>query len=537
MNKPLLEIRDLSVSFKSPSGQIDVTRGFNLSLEKGGTVGIVGESGSGKTLSMLAMTRLLPAQAFVSSGSIRLADIDLLDLDSARFHQQISGRRLSMIFQEPMTALNPVYSIGRQLMETMMVHEGMGRSAAYARALEMLDAVKMPLPRLRMNQFPHQLSGGQRQRIMIAMALMNNPDVLVADEPTTALDVTVQDEIIQLLVELQHQLGMAMIFISHDLGVVSRVSEDVLVMRKGEIVETGKTESVLSAPTHSYTKGLLECLWRLEEKKPGIAANSPDVILNVKEISKTYKVRAGMLKKSRTVEALKPTSFSVYAGETLAIVGESGSGKSTIAKIINGLITSDHGQVMIGKIPIDKISTTDRARLIQPIFQDPFSTLNPSHTIGQIVARPLLIHKTVKPEAIDAKVLETLRKVGLAAEYIHRFPGQLSGGQRQRVAIARAIILQPRILICDEPTSALDVSIQAQILDLLCSLQTELNVTLVVISHDMAVVGYLADRVLIMLDGELIESGAAARVLESPQTEYAKKLMSSVYSVPRAATS
>lgn len=537
MSQPLLEIENLAVSFKSPAGQVDVTHGFNLSLQRGETIGIVGESGSGKTLSMLAMTRLLPAQAFVSSGAIRMGGTDLLALDAASFHRQISGRRVSMIFQEPMTALNPVYSIGRQLTETMIVHEGLSASVATARALEMLEAVKMPQPRLRMNQYPHQLSGGQRQRIMIAMALMNKPDVLVADEPTTALDVTVQDEIIKLLVELQQQLGMAMIFISHDLGVVSRVSERVIVMRKGETVERGETKSVLQAPSHEYTQGLLQCLWRLEDKKLSTESPHREPILRAEGIAKRYKLSAGLLKKSRKVDALKETSFSVYAGETLAIVGESGSGKSTLAKIINGLISSDRGKVTVENTAIEDIPVKQRARLIQPIFQDPYSTLNPTQTIGQIVARPLHIHKTVAAEDIEAKTLETMQKAGLSADFVHRFPGQLSGGQRQRVAIARAIILQPRILICDEPTSALDVSIQAQILDLLCKLQRELQMTLVVISHDMAVVGYLADRVFIMLDGELIESGSAAEVLQSPRTAYAKKLMSSVYRVPRASAS
>ncbi|NRA15532.1 MAG: ABC transporter ATP-binding protein [Oceanospirillaceae bacterium] len=534
MTEPLLKICNLAVSFKTHYGQLEVTRGFNLTLNKGETVGIVGESGSGKTMSMLAMARLLPGQAYVSSGSIQFAGADLLDLNTSEFHQQISGKRIAMIFQEPMTALNPVYTIGRQLTETMLLHENASQAAANKRAIEMLEAVKMPQAALRMEQYPHQMSGGQQQRVMIAMALMNKPDLLIADEPTTALDVTVQDEIIQLLVDLQIRFGMAMIIISHDLGVVSRVSENIIVMCKGDTVETGKTAKVLTSPTHSYTKGLLECLWKLEDAHGIAKQSSTAAVLSVNNIEKTYSISGGLFRKSRTIQAVKPTSFSVFSGETLAIVGESGSGKSTIAKIINGLISTDQGQVLLGETPIENMSDKDRARVIQPIFQDPYSSLNPSQTIGYIVSRPLHIHNTIAASKIKKKALETLEKVGLSSDFYHRFPSQLSGGQRQRVAIARAIILEPKILICDEPTSALDVSIQEQILDLLCQLQKDLNMTMIVISHDMAVVGYLADRVFIMHNGEIIESGEASKVLKHPETDYAKKLMASVYSVPRA---
>ena len=535
MTDTLLKIRNLAVSFKTHYGQVEVVRNIDLDVKKGETLGIVGESGSGKTMSMLAMARLLPSLAYVSSGSIHLNDVDLLALNSSEFHRQISGKKIAMIFQEPMTALNPVYTIGRQLTETLMFHKNVSHAVASKRAIEMLEAVKMPQAEARMGQYPHQMSGGQRQRVMIAMALMNEPDLLIADEPTTALDVTVQDEIIELLSDLQKQFGMAMIFISHDLGVVSRISDKIIVMQNGNIVETGNTADVLTKPSHPYTKGLLECLWKLDEPRQDEKPDDMPPVIRVENIKKTYILSGGLLRRSSKIEAVKTTSFEVLAGETLAIVGESGSGKSTMAKIINGLIPADEGQVFYGDVNVKDMSDKERARIVQPIFQDPYSTLNPNHTIGYIVSRPLQIHKTVPPEQIKQKTLEVMEQAGLTAEFYHRFPNQLSGGQRQRVAIARAIILEPKILICDEPTSALDVSIQEQILDLLCQLQKDLNMTLIVISHDMAVVGYLSDRVFVMLNGEIVERGTAEQVLKSPQTEYSKKLMASVYSVPKPA--
>lgn len=532
MTKAFLNIRDLVVSFRNHGEKTDVVHGFNLQLAKGETVGIVGESGSGKTLSMLAMARLLPRQAYASSGSIRLGDTDLLTLPTGVFHREISGKRIAMIFQEPMTALNPVYTIGRQLIETLTFHENMSRAEATHRAIEMLEAVQMPQPRERLGQYPHQLSGGQRQRVMIAMALMNKPDLLIADEPTTALDVTVQNDILQLLVDLQKRFGMAMIFISHDLGVVSRVSKKIIVMCRGEIVETGATAQVLSSPKHAYTQGLLECLWKLDD--PAKTANDTDAapIIQVEGVTKTYWLRSGLFKKARKIEAAKNINFEVHSGETLAIVGESGSGKSTVAKIINGLAPADSGTILFDGIPINSMTHKDRARLVQPIFQDPYSTLNPNQTIGYIVSRPLRIHDLGHRDDIRAKVIKVLDQVGLPPEFYNRFPSQLSGGQRQRVAIARAIILSPRILICDEPTSALDVSIQEQILDLLGNLQKDLGMTMILISHDMAVVNHLADRVIVMLKGEIIEQGDAQSVLGTPQAAYTQKLMRSVYRIP-----
>lgn len=531
---PLLSIKDLVVSFKISDGTKGVVKGISFDIQKGESIGIVGESGSGKTMSMLAAARLLPSQAFISSGSIALNGRDLAELTDKEFGKNISGTRISMIFQEPMTALNPVYTIGRQLTETVLFHEKISYAEARLQAIEMLENVQLPEPAERMNQYPHQMSGGQRQRVMIAMALLNKPDLLIADEPTTALDVTVQSDIIQLLAELQKKLGMAMVFISHDLGVVSRVSQKIFVMCNGEIVESGPTQKVLTQPSHPYTKSLLACLWKLEDSS--IAPEVSDTnkaLIEISGVNKTFHFRPGMFRKPKQIVAAKDISFKVHSGETLAIVGESGSGKSTLARILNGLMAPDTGTINFFGKPISSYSSKERALLVQPIFQDPYSTLNPVHTIGYIVSRPLHIHGGHTPDKIKSRVLEILSEVGLSAEYYHRYPNQLSGGQRQRVAIARAIILNPKILICDEPTSALDVSIQEQVLDLLSNLQKKFGMTLILISHDMAVVGYLASRVFVMRNGKIVEQGPSKEVLKSPKTPYAKKLMDAVYQVPK----
>lgn len=534
--KPILEISDLNVGVRSAGEERVVSRDFNLTIARGETVGIVGESGSGKTMSMLALARLLPPQAFIQNGEIIFDGKPLADLNDKTFERTISGRRIAMIFQEPMTALNPVYKIGRQLTEALLFQTDTNWQQAEKRALEMLRNVQMPEPELRMNQYPHQLSGGQRQRVMIAMALMLEPDILIADEPTTALDVTVQDEIINLLLSLQKELGMAMVFISHDLGVVSRVSEHILVMEKGVIVEQGTTQKVLTAPDHPYTQKLLSCLWKLEDNISAsqMTSSTEPPIVDVEGVSKVYYLSPGIFKPQRTIQALRETSFSVAHGETLAIVGESGSGKSTLAKILNGLLESDAGGVKINGTALESLSSLARAKLIQPIFQDPYSTLNPVHTVGYTVSRPLMIHEGISFKQAKERVMPVLESVGLSKEFFNRFPNQLSGGQRQRVAVARAIILEPEILICDEPTSALDVSVQEQILDLLIDLRERMGMTLIVISHDMAVIGYLADRVLVMHEGEVVEEGASNEILGSPQKAYTQRLMASVYKVPRS---
>jgi len=537
MTEPLLKIDNLRIAVKTHGRSRVIIPDLSLTLERGETLGIVGESGSGKTMSMLALTRLLPLQAKIEAGRLNFAGQDLSTLGRKAFHSQVSGKRISMIFQEPMTALNPVYTIGRQLTETILLHEKVSRSEATTRAVAMLEQVLMPQARDRLRQYPHQLSGGQRQRVMIAMALLNKPDLLIADEPTTALDVTVQNEIIELLISLQKDLGMAMVFISHDLGVVSRVAGRIVVMRHGEIVEEGPSEKLLWAPSHPYTQGLLNCLYKLEDgRAPHPAAVAgPAPVLSVSGARKRYNLTSGLFRAPRTIDALKPCSFEVDKGETLAIVGESGSGKSTLAKILNGLLKPDAGEILLQGKDLESISFKDRARIVQPIFQDPYSTLNPKRTIGSIVARPLKIHGLGDEAERRARVVEALRSVGLSEEQYNRFPSQLSGGQRQRVAIARALVLKPQILICDEPTSALDVSVQDQVLDLLLELQKSLGVTLILISHDMAVVRYMADRVFVMKSGEIVEAGDALKVLDHPSHPYTQKLLTSVYHLPQPA--
>ena len=526
----LLKINNLNISFQSSGNDLKTLKDFSINLKERESLGIVGESGSGKTLSMLALTRLLPKQARITSGSIIFQNKILNNLLNKNFYKEISGNKISMIFQEPMTALNPVHTVGKQLLDTYLYHNDVSFEKGILRALEILDAVQLSKNKQRMEQYPHQLSGGQRQRVMIALALINNPDLLIADEPTTALDVTVQKEIIQLISKLRETIGMALIFISHDLGVVSQISDNIIVMKDGEIVEKGSTSKVLNKPEHIYTQKLLNCLHKLEnDQKKEKLKNSP--IISARDISKVYKLPAKIFKKPEIIHAVKNVSFDVKTGETLAIVGESGSGKSTVAKIINGLIVKDNGEVKIKGQDIEDISLSKRAKLIQPVFQDPYSTLNPIHTIGYIISRPLVINENLSNHNIKTKVIEILELVGLSEDYYNRFPNQLSGGQRQRVAIARAIILKPQILICDEPTSALDVTIQSQILDLLNDLKQKLKITIILISHDISVVKYFSDRIIVMYNGQIVETGNSEDIINNPKETYTKKLMSSVFSL------
>ena len=526
----LLKIDNLNISFQSSGSDLKTLKDFSINLKERESLGIVGESGSGKTLSMLALTRLLPKQARITSGSIIFRNKILNNLLNKNFYKEISGNKISMIFQEPMTALNPVHTVGKQLLDTYLYHNDVSFEKGVSRALEMLDAVQLSKNKQRMEQYPHQLSGGQRQRVMIALALINNPDLLIADEPTTALDVTVQKEIIQLISKLRETIGMALIFISHDLGVVSQISDNIIVMKDGEIVEKGSTSKVLNKPEHIYTQKLLNCLHKLEnDQKKEKLKNSP--IISARDISKVYKLPAKIFKKPEIIYAVKNVSFEVKTGETLAIVGESGSGKSTVAKIINGLIVKDNGEVKIKGQDIEDISLSKRAKLIQPVFQDPYSTLNPIHTIGYIISRPLAINENLSDYNVKTKVIKILELVGLSEEYYNRFPNQLSGGQRQRVAIARAIILKPQILICDEPTSALDVTIQSQILDLLNDLKQKLKITIILISHDISVVKYFSDRIIVMYNGQIVETGNSEDIINNPKENYTKKLMSSVFSL------
>ena len=527
-----LIINNLEISVKSLIGYKKIVSDFNLTLNPGRKLGIVGESGSGKTLSMLALNRLLPSQIEVTGGSIFFNNKNLNNMEKKEFYREFSGKKISMIFQEPMTALNPVYTIGKQLRQAFLIHnKGISKKLSEERARSMLDAVKLNRIEERMRQYPHQLSGGQRQRVLIALALINEPEILIADEPTTALDVTVQKEILELINELCLNFKMSLIFISHDLGVISKVSDEIIVMKDGKIIEEGLTKKILKSPKKDYTLGLLKCLWKLEKGNPSLYTDKKVPFIEVKNINKEYQLPNRLFSKRKKLSAVEDVSFSVFKGESVAIVGESGSGKTTIAKIINGLEYPDSGEILINNCPINKIDLFERARLIQPIFQDPYSTLNPNHTIGYVISRPLIIQKRFSSKEIYQNAIKMLKLVELPDTFFYRFPNQLSGGQRQRVSIARALILEPQLLICDEPTSALDVTIQDQILDLLENLKKKLSITIIIISHDISVVKYLSKRILVIKDGKIVESGFTKEVLENPQSSYTKELLSSVFRI------
>ena len=537
MKNLLLEVRDLNVSFNFKNFRKEVVQDFDLTLERGEALGLVGESGSGKSISMLAVTRLLPSQASINSGKICFMGNDLANLSNNLFYSRISGNQISMIFQEPMTALNPVYSIGRQLEKAYLRHNKVSRMDARHKAIELLERVKLLHSKQRLQQYPHELSGGQRQRVMIALALINRPKVLIADEPTTALDLTVQREIVDLINELRTALNMALIFISHDLSVVSNVADKLIFMKNARIIETGNTKQILKSPKHKYTKTLLDAFVNLgsrsvhEKHKPSMSSFGP--LVKVCDLSKSYKLSQGILRKPRIIHAVSGISLEVGAGETLAIVGESGSGKTTLAKMIGGLVKPDEGLVYLKNSQIERLDALSRAKLIQPIFQDPYSSLNPQKTVGQILEWPLKVHENMVRREREDKVIEVLQKVGLSNEYIYRYPNQMSGGQRQRVAIARAVILKPKVLLCDEPTSALDATIQKQVLDLIRDIKDELNAAVILISHDISVVKYLAEKVMVMNNGKIVEAGTVDVVMASPKKNYTKTLLNSVFDLPQ----
>jgi|TARA_B100001167_G_scaffold185672_1_gene146117 peptide/nickel transport system ATP-binding protein len=519
----LIEITDLTITLDLPGGPMPVVRDVSLSLERGEALGIVGESGSGKSMTALALMRLLPRVARVKAKTLGFDGLDLTSLEDARFAADIAGPRIGMIFQEPMTSLNPVYTIGRQMTEGA-VARGMRPAQAREKAVALLDRVGIPDADARMTQYPHQMSGGQRQRVMIAMTLMLDPDVLIADEPTTALDVTVQAQILDLLDDLRREREMGLILISHDLAVVAQRTDRVAVMYHGALVEQGAASDVLFAPQHDYTKALLAAIPRLDAPpRPTVAAG--DVVIEARDVTRVFASRKGLFGPKREVNALDGVSLSVQRGETLALIGESGSGKSTLARILLGLDAPSSGEVsMLGK-PLAELDPTARARFVQPVFQDPYTSLNPRRRLAEIIARPLVLRDEGDRGSRLAAVEEAMEHVRLPARLLHAYPSQLSGGQRQRVAIARALVTKPQALICDEPTSALDVSVQAQILALLDDLRAELGLTCLIITHDMAVVRETADRVAVMYRGQIVEEGSAAEVLTHPSNDYTARLL------------
>jgi peptide/nickel transport system ATP-binding protein len=531
---PAVAVKNLAVRFKVEAGEVEALKGVSFDVYDGETIAIVGESGSGKSVTARSIMGLLSKRATIAAGS----EIDFKGRNVLKFSKSerrgLRGNRISMIFQEPMSSLNPVYTIGSQIIEAIRVHNRISRSQARDRALALLKEVKIPDPEARLQQYPHQLSGGQRQRVMIAIALANNPDVLIADEPTTALDVTVQAQILNLIRDLQKTHGMAVILITHDLTVVRQFSDYVYVMRRGEVKEHNTTEALFANPRHEYTRHLLASEPR--GRANPIPDNSP-ILLEGRDVRVAYVLKSGGFFKPEYKELVAVNSLSLVLKkhETLGLVGESGSGKTTFGQALIRLIHMDGGEVLFDGTPITNNSREQMRPLrsrIQVVFQDPFSSLNPRMTIGQIIEEGLIVNNIGKGKAerLD-RVRDALRSSGLPTNILSRFPHEFSGGQRQRIAIARAIVVEPEFILLDEPTSALDLSVQAQIIDLLRKLQAERGLSYLFISHDLKVVRALCHRVIVMQHGDIAEQGLVEDVLSNPQTEYTSKLVKAAFEV------
>jgi microcin C transport system ATP-binding protein len=520
----LVEITDLSVSFRTPDGVVEAVRGASLHIDKGETLALVGESGSGKTVTGLSIPQLLPyPNAFHPSGSIRFQGKELMGADETAL-ADLRGDRVSMIFQEPMTSLNPLHTISRQVGETLVIHQGMGKSETRTRVLELLDLVGLDDAESRLNAYPHQLSGGQRQRVMIAMALANKPDLLIADEPTTALDVTIQAQILALLKDLQARLHMAVLLITHDLSVVAKVSDRVAVMTQGKIVEQGDIDAVMNNPTHDYTRHLIEA----EPKGEPVPYDSAaETIVEINDLKVHFPVTRGILR--RTVDHIKAVdgiTASVHRGQTIGVVGESGSGKTTLGLALLRLTESKGPIVFLGQDIQGWKSKALRPlrRRMQVVFQDPYGSLSPRMTVGEIIGEGLQIHEPAMTDRRN-KISAALEEVGLEPTMQDRLPHELSGGERQRVAVARAMILKPELVVLDEPTSALDLSVQAQIVDLLRELQAKHQIAFLFISHDMKVVRALSHYVMVMKDGKVVEQGLCDDIFDAPKEPYTRELM------------
>jgi ABC-type microcin C transport system duplicated ATPase subunit YejF/ABC-type microcin C transport system permease subunit YejE len=531
----LLEIRDLRVRFAGGGGAFDAVRGISLSIARGETVALVGESGSGKSVSALSILQLLPYPlASHPSGSIRFQGTELLGASPATL-REIRGDRIAMIFQEPINSLNPLHTIERQISESVLLHKSVGDAAARARTLELLHLVGIRDPERRLGAYPHELSGGQRQRVMIAMALANDPDLLIADEPTTAVDVTIQAQLLELLEDLQRRLGMAILFITHDLGIVRKIAERVCVMQRGEIVEQGPTAAVFAAPQHPYTRQLLAAEPRGEPRPIDPAA---PVLVRCTDLKVWYPIKAGLLRRTVDyVRAVDGLTLELRRGETLGVVGESGSGKSTLGLALLRLIASD-GPIEFGGREIQNVRTRGLRALrreMQIVFQDPYGSLSPRLSVGQILEEGLLVHGVGGDAGErEARIAAALAEVDLDPETRHRYPHEFSGGQRQRIAIARAMVLEPRFVVLDEPTSALDVSVQAQIVDLLRDLQKRRNLTYLFISHDLRVVAALASTLVVMRHGKVVEEGPAAEVFARPRSDYTRALLAAAFNLETA---
>ena len=543
--EPLLRVRDLTTVFSSSRRTITAVDQVSFEIRAGQTFALVGESGSGKSVTALSVIRLLPEAANLTSGSVHFEGRDLLRLPE-REMRDIRGSGISMIFQEPMTSLNPVVRVGKQISEVLIRHRSMTRAQARKHVLDLLEAVRIPRPSQTIDMYAHELSGGMKQRVMVAIALACEPRLLIADEPTTALDVTIQAQVLELINDLQRQFGMAILFITHDLAVVKQVADHVAVMKDGVIVEQSSNEVFFSSPQHAYSWDLFAALPAMEKRgkpllerngqalqKPAVEDVTGDSVLRVRDLAVYFPIRKGLFKRTvGHVKAVDGVSLDISPGQTVALVGESGSGKTTVGKGILRLVQPTLGEVTYLGMPILEL---DRSRLmeqranLQIVFQDPYSSMNPRMLVGSIIEEGIKALNVISDaQARRQRVLELLEQVGLDRDAHLRYPHEFSGGQRQRICIARALAVNPKIIVCDEPTSALDVSVQAQILDLLNQLQEQYAISYLFITHNMSVVAYFADRVAVMYQGRIVEQGEVEQVLTDPQHEYTKQLLGAV---------
>ena len=522
----MIRIENLSIQFQQGNQKVDAVKGISFEVGSQETVALVGESGSGKSVTAHAALKLLPSQA-KCGGKIWLGEENLLEASESRM-RQVRGQEIGMIFQEPMTSLNPLHTIGHQISEAVLWHHGVSQSEAETLSLEWLERVEIPQAKQRLKSYPHELSGGQRQRVMIAMALVNNPKLLIADEPTTALDVTIQAQILDLLKTLQQDMGMSVLLITHDLGIVKHHSDRVVVLYNGVLQEANNTKVLFASPTQPYTKQLLDSE---PSGEPAEMMDGAETILNVENLKVWFPIKRGILQRTvDNIKAVNGVTFSIREGHSLGVVGESGSGKSTLGMALLRLISSE-GKICFQKQELDRLNRLQMRpyrKKMQVVFQDPFGSLSPRMSVGDIIAEGLRLHADASVEEQENRVVEVMQEVGLNPELRFRYPHEFSGGQRQRIAIARALVLHPQFLILDEPTSSLDRSVQGQVLDLLRDLQKKYKLTYLFISHDLKVIKAICHEVLVMRGGEVVESGSAKVVLNNPKHEYTRLLVDAV---------
>ena len=552
--QPLVSVRDLRIAFRlGKSDSVEAVKSVSFDIAENATLALVGESGSGKTVSAMSILRLLPENAIIDAGSrVDYQGENLLAAPMARM-RAIRGRDITAVFQEPMTSLNPVFTVGDQIAEVLRLHRSMPRRQARERAVDLLNEVGIPDPKARVAAYPHELSGGQQQRVMIAMAIANEPRLLIADEPTTALDVTIQRQVLELLARLRERHRMSVLFISHDLALVGEIADEVVVMRHGEVKERGPVRKLFAAPEHPYTRALLACRPRLEvrprrlpviedfmqgrgagqpgSEEPLVRPSGTPTIVEAKGLHKEFRLKAGLFK-TRALRAVDDVSFSLARSRTVGLVGESGSGKTTVGMLVLRLLEATAGEVHFDGA--DLLALSDREmmayrRRIQIVFQNPYASLNPRFTIGQTLTEPMRLHRIGSDERERVeRARQLLARVGLPEDSLHRYPHEFSGGQRQRIAIARALTVEPEVIVCDESVSALDVSVQATVLNLLLDLQEERGLAYLFISHDLAVVKYMADEILVMREGEVVERGEPEALFRAPAHEYTRKLLGAI---------